>query len=231
MIDTRVITALLSVLLGIMVSLASTSSTPSVRISELSSLDDGQDAVTSGIVVDICIFDSGAESLRLTDDTDGAVLTVISQPGIRPQPSSYVDIGDEIRVLGEVSNSRVMSIMYSSSDRINLRRASEYVLTVEILSRDWLLFQGDEFRICGRLARDASNETLRLFDSDMDHSTLLRNDGQDVSRLTWKQVMVEGVLRFDPESMVFYIDASSVSIAHDNPFLDVHQWAFPWHPH
>jgi hypothetical protein len=225
------IATLLSALLGAMVLLASASSTPSVRISEISLLDDGQEAITSGILVDLRVFDSGAEALLLTDDADGAVLKVISSPGIRPQPSSYVDIGDEVRVLGEVSNSRVLSIMYSSSDRVNLRRASEYVLTVEILSRNWLLFQGDEFRICGLLAVDASNETLRLSDSDTDHSISLRSHGQDVSRLMSKKVVVEGILRFDSSSMGFYIDAGSISIAHDNPFLDVQRWALPWHPH
>lgn len=225
-IDTRMIAALLSVLLGIMVLLASASSTPSVRISEVPLLDDGQEAFTSGILVDLRVFDSGAESLLLTDDTDGAVLNVISLPGIRPQPSSYVDIGDELRVLGEVSNSRVLSILYSSSDRVILRRASEYVLTVEILSRNWLLFQGDEFRICGLLAADASSGTYRLFDSDMGHSISIRSDGRDVSHLMSKKVMVEGVLRFDSNSMGFYIDAGSMTIAHDNPFLDVQRWAF-----
>lgn len=227
MIDIRMLSAFLLVLLGAMVLLASASSTPSVRISEVSLLDDGQEAITYGVLVDIRVFDSGTEVLLLSDDRNGAVLEVISSPGTRPQPSTYLAIGDEIRVLGEVSNSRVLSLMYSSSDRIHLMRASENVLTVEMLSSNWLLFQGDEFHICGLLAADASNETLRLFDSDMDHSISLRSDGQDVSRLMSKKVMVEGVLMFDSNSMGFYIDAGSISIAHDNPFLDVQRWTLP----
>ncbi len=220
-IDTRVIAGLLSALLASMILLASASSTPSVRISEITLLDDGQDAFTSGVLVDIKVFDGGSEALLLTDDADGSVLRVISSPGIKQQPSGYLDIGDEVRVLGEVSNSRVLSIMYSSSDRIDLIRASENVLTVEILSRSWLLFQGDELRISGVLATYATSETLRLFDPDMDHSISLRNDGQDLSHLAMKIVTVEGFLRFDSNSMDFYIDAVSISIAHDNPFLDV----------
>lgn len=227
MVDTRVIAALLSALLCAMVLLASASAAPCVRISEVPLLDDGQDAFTSGILVDILVFDSGTESLLLTDEADGAVLKVICMPGIRPRPSSYVDIGDEIRVLGEVSNTRVMSIMYSSSDRITLMRTSECVLTVEVLSRNWLLFEGDEFRICGLLAAGTAAGTLRLFDSDTDHSIAVRSPGQDVSRLMSKQVTVHGILRFDSESMILFIDAGSISVAHDNPFLDVQRWAFP----
>jgi hypothetical protein len=210
-----------------MVLLASASTAPCVRISEVPLLDDGQDAFTYGILVDILVFDSGTESLLLADDADGAVLKVICMPGIRPRPSSYVDIGDEIRVLGEVSNTRVMSIMYSSSDRIILSKSSECVLTVEVLSRNWLLFEGDEFRICGLLVAGAADGALRLFDSDLSHSIELRSLGQNVSRIVSKQVAVEGVLRYDSESMILFIDAGSISVAHDNPFLDVQRWAFP----
>jgi hypothetical protein len=217
----RIITTILSVLLGGMVLLSSTSSAPFVRISEISLLDDGQEAATSGILVDIWVFDGGTESLLLTDVANGAVLKVISSPGVKPQPSSYLDIGDEVRIMGEVSNSKGLSIMYSSSDRINLKSASEYVVTVELLSRSWRLFQGDEFRVCGLLEADASNESLRLFDTDMDHSIALRSEGLDVSHLMSKKVMVEGILKLDSNSLNFYIDAGSISIAHDNPFLDV----------
>ncbi len=227
MVDTRIIAALLSALLCAMVLLASVSTAPCVRISEVPLLDDGQDAFTSGILVDLLVFDSGTESLLLTDDADGAVLKVICMPGIGPRPSSYVDIGDEIRVLGEVSNTRVMSVMYSSSDRITLTKASECVLTVEVLSRNWLLFEGDEFRISGLLAAGTADGTHRLFDSDLSHSIEIRSLGQDVSRIVSKQVTVEGVLRYDSESMVLFIDAGSISVAHANPFLDVQRWAFP----
>jgi hypothetical protein len=221
MIDTRLAAGLLSALLGIMILLASASPTPYVRLSEISLLDDGQEALTSGILVDIRIFDSGTEALLLADDTDGALLDVISSPGIRPQPSDYVDIGDEIRVLGEVSNSRASSTLYSSSDHVSLRRASEYVLTVEMLSRNWQLFQGDQLRISGVLATDVADGAVRLFDPDMGHSVSIQYDGQDVSRLMSKKVIVVGILKFDSNSMRLYIDAGSMSIAYDNPFLEV----------
>jgi hypothetical protein len=212
---------ILSIILGGMVLLASASTTPSVRISEIPLLDDGQEVITSGILVDIRVFDGGTEALLLTDDVAGAVLKVICSPGVKPQPSSYIDIGDEVRVMGDVSNSRVLSIIYSSSDRIHLRKTSEHVLTVELLSKGWLLFQGDELRVCGLLEEDVPSGTVRLYDSDMEHSISIRSDGQDVSRLISKVVVVEGVLTLDPTSMGFYIDAGSISAAHDNPFLDV----------
>lgn len=230
-IHARKIATILSMLLGLMVVLASTSSTPTVKLTDISSLDDGQEVYTSGIVADISVFDSGSEALLLTEEAGGAVLKVICSPGVRQSPSGYIDVGDEVRVLGEVSNSRATSVLFSDSDHIDLRRTSEYVLTVETLSKNWLLFEGDEIRITGILMGGAYGKPPRLFDPDMDHGISLRVDMQNISRFESTKVLVDGILRLDPNSMAFYIDSLLISEAHGNPFLEVQRWALSWRPH
>jgi hypothetical protein len=225
--DLRLVTGLLSVLLCVMVFFASASSTPSVSVSEAQLLDDGQYVRTSGVLVDLIVYDGGAEALIIADVEDGAVLKVISSPGISPQPSRYARIGDEVRALGEVFNSKSSSIIYSDSDRINLMRTSEEVLTMEVLSRYWILFQGDEIRIYGFFVADSSRQTFRLSNPDMSCSIALRVSGISTWKFVSENVSVRGIMEFDASSMEFYIDAESITLAHGNPFLGVQRWALP----
>lgn len=164
LLDERAIAGILACLLSSIVLLGASAGPPIVSISSLSGIESGTTVRVLGTLIDHRCYDSGAEGLTLADLEDGAVLKIVSSPGIKPQPSMYARIGDELLIEGEVSINGSSVVVFASSDDVVVSRASELVLTVEALSRNWQLFDGDMVRVKGILELTGVGAAMRLRD-------------------------------------------------------------------
>ena len=173
------------------------SSPPDVAISQIPHLEDGMDVCVSGLMVDLWEYESGAESFVLAEMDKGRTVRVVSSPAARPQPSRYADVGDELRVQGELSKTGLVPTIFANSDGITLSTESEDALTVEILARNWNLFEGDCVRIGGVLGIDGMGMGTRLFGYNMNCSLSLSMEGIDASTYLGERVTVTGILAFD----------------------------------
>lgn len=203
--------AIFAVMLSVMVVLSLSSSAPVVPIAKLRVLDEGQTVAIVGLLVELRIHDSGAESLTVLDPEDGATARVVSLMGVKPQPSSLARIGDEMRVQGSVSHSNSSTVLFARSDDISVARPSTSALSVEVLADNWRLFEGDQIRIVGVVsARDRA--TYALFDHDFEHSVRLEYASGPIEGVLGRSVLVVGRLVFDPEAFAFVLEAQSVSL-------------------
>jgi len=200
---------LLAVLAGMML-LSWSARMPCLEISALPGIDDGQVVLVRGLLVDLWVNDGGSESLVLADREGAISVWVFVIQAIRPQPSSYAHVGDELRVAGNLALSRSGMSLYSDSDSVVLLARAEQVLTVRTLSSHWELFLGDEVSVSGVLMQAVASSGPRLFDSDMEHSLSLGlDDGWD-DQLLGRTVTVVGTLVFDEESMSIVLQAHAI---------------------
>lgn len=193
----EVLSTCLILLLSSIVLLGSSSGPPTVEISSVDDIEDGTTIRVVGILVDLRLYDSGAEGLILADLDDGTVVKVVSMPGINVQPSSYLRVGDEVLVTGEVSASESSPVIFSSSDDLRLQRKSEMVLTVESLARNWHLFDGDIVRVKGVLDSSASGGGLRLYDCSSGTSIAVLHGDADAGRFVGCTVTLTATLQFN----------------------------------
>lgn len=192
----EVISTCLILLLSSIVLLGSSSGPPTVGISSVDDIEDGTTIRVVGVLVDLRLYDSGAEGLILADLGDGTVVKVVSMLGIKVQPSSYLRVGDEVLVTGEVSSLESSPVIFSSSDDLKLQRKSEVVLTVESLARNWHLFDGDIVRVKGIVDSSASGG-LRLYDCSSRSSIAVLHGDVDAGRFVGSTVTLTATLRFD----------------------------------
>jgi hypothetical protein len=208
--DQRVIAVVFALLLSAMLLLVSMSSPPTVPLSQVPAFDDGTVVVIFGVLVDIYLRDGGAESFVLADITEGTTLRIYCSDGLRDRPSQLLLIGDEVRVQGEVSCSGSSPIVFTTSDGVTLSKKAESVLSVEALGRNWALFEGDSFRMCGLVIPGETSGSFRLADPKTQHSIALRSDSE-LTGFVGKRVTVTALLRLDQETMSLVLIASSVS--------------------
>lgn len=195
--DNGVIAAILACILGSIMLLGSSAEPPLVSIASLSNLEDGAVVRVVGVLVAYKRYDSGAESLTLADLGDGAVTRVVSSPGIRPQPSAFVDIGDEVLVKGEVSINGSSAVVFAMSDDVSISRASELVLTVEALSKNWLLFEGDIVRVRGIIELTGEGAGMRLRDLSAGCSITILQQSADLGPFVGVAGTVTAEVRYD----------------------------------
>jgi hypothetical protein len=200
----------MALLLSAMLLLASMSSPPTVALGQVSSFDDGSVIVLVGVVVDIYLRDDGAESLVLADMTNGDTVRVYCSKGLRDQPSKFISIGDEVRVQGEVSCSGSSPLLFATSDSMTLSRKAGSVMSVEVLCRNWALFEGDSLRIAGLVILGEAAGSLRLCDPITMQSISVRSDDCELAGLIGKRVTVTACLRLDQGTMALVLIASSV---------------------
>jgi hypothetical protein len=193
-----------------MVMLGSRASPPEVAVSQVPDIEDGMRVQVVGLLVDLYVYDSGTESLILADVSHKFTVKVIISPATRPQPSRYADVGDELRVLGEVSKSGEAPLVFARSDGVSVLRESEDVLTVDLLRTNWLLFEGDSIRLRGVLDYDALGGSLRLYDLAMNSSLALVPGKIDEMHLLGSRVVVTGILRLDPRLLSLNLLLSSI---------------------
>jgi hypothetical protein len=194
-----------------MLLLASVASPPIVPIGQVFSFDDGSHVLVVGVLVEMYLRDDGAANLVLADITDGETLRVYCTPGLHEQPNHLLSIGDEARIEGEISKSGSSNMLFATSDGITLLRRSESVLSLEVICRNWALFEGDSFKTNGIVINGDAIGDYRLSDSEAKHSILLRSDNAELADCVGKQVAITAVLRLDPALMCLVLIASSLS--------------------
>ncbi len=192
--------ALLLVALSSLITLGLQAEVPAVDLSGVCFLDEGQEVVTGGLLVDLRRYDSELESLVIASSDGQDTLRVMVSPGHRPQPSEYARMGDSLRVTGRVSSSGHSMILYCISDSVSVEARSERALTVRTLSEAWQMFLGDELRIRGVVITHQASEGPRLYDPDLVCSILLTGAVEGLAPSPFEAVVV-GVLVLDDTSM------------------------------
>ena len=195
--DQKSIAAILTCLLSSIVLLGSSGAPPLVGISAVPGVEDGTTVKVMGVAVELRLYDSGAEGMIVADLDGGAVVKVVSTPGIKPQPSSYVRIGDELLVEGDVSSTGTACVIFAGSDDIRVVRESERVLTVKAISENWFLFEGDLVRIKGVLERTGLGVGLRLYDLSDGCSIAVLPDNLDLEQFVGSTITLTATLHFD----------------------------------
>lgn len=196
-------------LLSAMLLLSCPSTPPLVPLARLHTLDDGQSVAIAGLLVQLIVHESGAESLVLLDPRTGTTATVVSIRGLAPQPSLFVHVGDELRATGKVFHRNSSAILFVRSDDISVLRPSTTTLSVQLLAENWQLFVGDDIRLVGVLTM-VSGEDYALSDSDFMHKIRLEGDPSRLSGLVGRWVEVDGQLILDPTVLSFVLEIDSV---------------------
>lgn len=204
----QTLSLVLIVLLGSIVLLGVSTAPPRLEIPQISSVDDGTSIVVSGILVDFRSYDAGVENLVLMDPRSGATVKIVCYKGIGPSPSLYAAIGDEILIRGEVSQYKSSPTVYTDNEGVSVLKRAEFVLTVELLSTNWVLFEGDEFVIRGVMMQSGH----RLYDYDLEHSIIVVSDGLSLSPFDDKEVLITCELRYDDSIMSLTLVVESVRI-------------------
>ena len=197
LLDEKTIATVLACLLSSIVLLGASADPPIVSISSVSGVESGTTVRIEGVLVDHKRYDSGAEGLTLADLDGGAVVRVVSSPGIKPQPSMYARIGDELLIEGEVSINGSSVVVFASSDGIMMSRASELVLTVDALSRNWQLFEGDTVRVKGILELTGTSTGMRLHDLSNGCSITVLMREVDISSYVGSPITLTTEVRYD----------------------------------
>lgn len=208
--NTKAIAILSAVFLSLLVALGSTGVRQTVPISRLPGIDSGTIVTVVGVLTDMCVFDSGIESLVIADFQSGEIARVLCSHGIEPMPSEALSIGDEISATGEVSSYSRPPTIYAISDDVELRKASEDVLTIQILAVHWQVFAGDSVTVKGVLELDACASGPRLIALDGSCSICIMCNQLEVGHLDRRVVTVTGTFALDPGSMTFVINAADV---------------------
>lgn len=209
--DHRVIITLFALATSLMVLLSAKAAPPLVPIARLSSFDGGSVVMILGVVVDMSLRDSGSECVIIADIADGATVRVFCDPGLHDPPSHCLSVGDEVRVRGQVAGSGSPLTVFASSDAVSLTRKAETSLSVEAVCRNWVLFEGDSFKVSGLVVPEPSTDGYRLEDPVTGQSISLRLGSPDASMCLGKRVTIAAILRLDSDTMSLYLMASSVS--------------------
>jgi hypothetical protein len=209
--DQRIIALLLACLLCSVAMLGNDSSPPEVAISQIPRLEDGLDVRIAGLMVDLYEYESGVESFVLASPDGGNTVKVVSSPAARPQPSEYADFGDRLCVIGEISKTGLVATLFTSSDKVSVIQESEDALTVDILARNWNLFEGDCIRVGGILNFDGLGIGPRLFGYDMNCSLALSMGRIDASAYLERRVLVTGILGFDSRILSLVLSVKGIA--------------------
>lgn len=201
----EVLATVLLLFLSSIVCLGLGTEVPNVELAEMSLVDDGQEVVTRGLLVDLWKYDSGLESLVLATSDGQITLRVQVSKGVQPQPSTYVRYGDALRVFGRLSNSGSEMSIHCDGDSVSVEERAEAALTVRTLSRAWELFLGDEVRIRGVVLSPIVSEGWRLFDIDLQCSIKLMGRPNTTAFCPTLDAVVVGILGMDASSMSLFL--------------------------
>lgn len=197
-------------LLSLLVTLSAASPVPTVPISSVQGLDEGTEVEVVGVVVDLRRYDSGTEAIVLVDLADGCSISIYCIDGIGPRPTDYAKVGDELVVIGTVLWSGGSASLLSRPGQVILSRASEYVLTPDLLSRNWASFVGDEVTIRGRIIEGQQLGEARLSDESCGATVLLRSDSVNLLLYADSDVVLAGELKMDSSELSLFISVDWV---------------------
>jgi len=152
-------------LTGLLASLTllSFSPPPHVRLSELSSIEDGMEILTQGTVAHITTFNTGTERLLILDGAHQLVVVCLKSEA--DPPSTRLLPGDLVEAQGSVSKSGEQTTLFSTFSKVCLLLRSANHLTVGALCESWKLFEGARLNVTGELTAD---DTGRLYLEDID---------------------------------------------------------------
>lgn len=153
--DARIASILTIGLLSSSVLLSSSTPAPTVTVSQLWGLGEDADLTVVGLLVSLHSYDSGSEALTLADVSGSATAKAISTFSPGPPPSEYVSIGDMLAVTGQCTFREGEPCVYCRYTDVKVLSSSEEVLTVDVLSRSWSLFEGDDISVLGIVEIDA----------------------------------------------------------------------------
>ena len=186
------------------------SSAPVVSIAALATLDDGTTVQTIGLIAELWAWDDGTENILLVETSSCSTVVVVCSPAIHAQPSAYVDIGDELKVVGEVFGRYYPRKLYSDSDRVALLLPCEFVMTVDALATCWRLFEGDEVRVRGILLAAEGESEFALRGMSGASAVSLDCACEILPTLLGRDVLVSGRLLFEESSLRVVLHADSV---------------------
>ena len=181
-----------------------------MSIAALASIDDGTMVQTVGLVADSWAWDDGTENLLLVETASGCTVIMVCSSGIHAQPSTYVHIGDEIKVVGKVFGSDSPRKLYTDSDKVTLLRRCEFVLTVDSLADCWRLFEGDDIEVRGILSRTSGDIGLALRGLSGGSTVALDYPNEIQPALLGREVVVAGRLTFEETILAVVLRADSV---------------------
>lgn len=204
--------ALEAVLLAAMVILSGKSQPPLVSISDFATLEEGAVVSVIGLVAENWLYESGSEGVLLTDSSSSSTLRVICARAIKPMPSQYLSIGDEVSVQGEVARGATGLCLAATSDGIERLRTSAVALTVAILCKNWMVFLNDRILVRGILLIDEETGGWRLADAYSERSVSLVMECPPLSAPN-RVVEVLGSMVLDEDRMELVFVSSSVQAA------------------
>ena len=206
--DERLGAFLVMGLLSSMVLLASSSLPPSMTVSELWGLGDDSSITVSGLLASLWTYESGSEVIVISDESGEPTVKVVCAVGPGPPPSDAVSIGDLLKVSGECVFDDGVPVVYCEYGDVHIVRQSEQVLTLDLLSAAWSLFEGDRISLEGVCEPDASG-VLRLRDIDGECSIMMLLD-EGVNPLEG-HVLADCVLVLDRATMTLVLEVRALS--------------------
>jgi len=197
LLDEKAVAIILVCILSSIILLGTSGGPPLVEISDVQTIEDGMTVKVVGSLVDLRTYDSGSESMIIASLNDRTTIKVVSTPGVKPQPSAYAHVGDELQIDGEIGNSGTVPVIFTTSDDVTRLRRSEQVLTVEVVSNNWLLFEGDVIRIKGILRTTGVGVGIRFYDCADRYSIAIMSNDHDLTRYVGSTVTLTATLYFD----------------------------------
>ncbi|GEM_PF-1226236 len=207
--DERICAILVIGLLSSMVLLASSSLPPSVTVSELWRLDDDSALTVSGVLASLKTYDSGSEVIVIADESGEPTVKVVCTAGAGPPPSDAVSIGDQLRISGECVFDDGVPVVYCRYSDVRIIHQSEQILTVDLLSAAWYLFEGDRISIEG-ISEPGATGVLRLRDPGGECSIMMLLD-EGVAPLEGN-VLVDCTPILDRATMTLMLDVSALAL-------------------
>jgi hypothetical protein len=199
-----------SLMLCVLVVLATDAPIPTVPISYLASLDEGAFVQTVGLVADLWSWDDGTQNILLVDTSSSCTIKVVCVRGIHSLPGDYVHLGDEVRVSGEVFGEPSARTLHADSDHVSLLRPSRFVLTVDALAGCWHLFEGDSIEVRGILVRATAGGDYALRGLATDVRMALEIHGEVNQLMLGEEAVVAGTLAFNSACMAVVMDVDSL---------------------
>jgi hypothetical protein len=185
--------------------LALSAEPPSVSVAEACAMEDGAKVRTMGVLTRSWVYESGYEALLLADCEQGDTVRVMCSRGREDMPSQWAAVGDAILVEGRVSRDASETLIFSSSDRVDLVQKAEFVMNVDILSIHWRLFEHDRFNISGVAVPGAADGEWLLGDDDGSCVISVRMDDPCEALRPGDRLTLDCTLLVDTETMMIFL--------------------------
>lgn len=205
--DARIASILSVGFLSSSVLLAASTPAPTLTVSQLWGLGEDADLTVLGLLVSLRSYESGAEVLVLADLSGAATVKSVCTFGPGPAPSEHVSIGDMLAISGQCTFEEGEPCVYCRYTDVTVLRVSEEILTVDVLSASWHLFEGDIIRVAG-IADVDSEGGVWLRSSDGVAAIRMVLDGQPTPT---GPVVVQARLVMDVATMSLVLEAYDIS--------------------